>query len=239
MINKYFKCFIVCIINCSLVNAQNLVENSSFEVYSECPSQEDQLKFVKGWDNPSKSSPDYYNSCNGDSISSKTIVGIPNNFNGYKTAHVGNGYVGIVLCSSDPQFREYIQTKFKEKLSFGKQYKLSFWISIADSSHYKSNGLSVCFSQNKNLSTGDVKDGGIILSYNNGQAVWYKLNKCQAKEWIQINGIYTANGTEEYLTIGVFKEDNKKLKIKRIKKASKFHMSYAYYFFDDIEITPL
>jgi hypothetical protein len=219
------------------MSAQNLIPNSSFEESSDCPNNADQLSYLIGWSNPSKSSPDFYSGCFGDSISKKTIVGVPCNFNGCKAPHTGNAYVGLVLSSSDPKYREYIQTKFKSKLELGKQYEYSLWLSLADSSNYQTNGLGLCFSSNGNLGTGNVYDGGIILSSQNSTS-WNELKDSKKnKDWIQVKGIYTSLGNEEYLTIGIFKDDNIKLKIKKIKKAEKQHMSYAYYYIDDIELT--
>lgn len=237
MTNAYLKCFFCATILSSNVSSQNLVLNPSFENHILCPTQEDQLSNVNDWFNPSKSSPDYYNSCNGDSISNKTIVGVPYNFNGYKLAQNGSAYIGVALCSSDPLYREYIQTKLKHKFLAGKTYKFSFWVSLADSSNYKINGLSICFSENKNLGTKNVRDGSIILSTNNANSVWCKLKEqTNYKHWVEITGIYEAQKQEEYLTIGIFKEDNKKLRKKKIKKAKKAHLGYGYYYIDFIEV---
>lgn len=234
------KYLIAIIIGSVSAKAQNLVLNPSFEEYSDCPTREDQLFYAKNWINPSKSSPDYYNNCNGDSINGKTIVGIPYNFNGFKKAHNGNAYVGIASYSSVKTYREYIQTKLKNKLLSEHEYEFSFWISIADSSNLELNGINICFSENAKLISADIRYGGSILSSSNCGRVWCKFEEGYKKQngWIQIIGKYTASGNEEYMTIGIFKEDDKKLKIKKIKKAKKAYMSYAYYFIDDIELIP-
>lgn len=218
------------------MNAQNLILNSSFEEYSDCPTLNNQLFYLKNWTNPTKSSPDYFNSCNGDTLNNKTIVGVPYNFNGYKKAHRGNAYVGIVACSLDPKYREYIQTNITSKLIEGQQYQLSFWISISDSSNYESNGICFCFSNDFRLGTGDVNDGGIILSCQN-KAVWIKLNNCKGtKDWVQITSTFIATGDEKYLTVGLFKENKKQLKMKKVRKVRKTYKPYAYYYIDDIEL---
>lgn len=216
-------------------SAQNLIKNSEFEEYLTCPTREDQLSFLKDWRNPNSASPDYYNNCGGDSICNKTIVGVPYNFNGMKKAHSGNGYVGIVLWSSDSKYKEYVQTKLKSKLVNGKQYKYSFWLSLADSSNYITNGISICLSSDFKLSTGNPDDGGIVRS-SQGKSLWCEFPLYKSTEWIQITGIYNATGNEEYLTIGIFKDDDKKVKTKKIKKGKKHQGLYAYYYIDDVDV---
>lgn len=218
--------------------SQNLVLNPSFEEYTKCPESTDELSFSKKWINPSKSSPDYFNICCNET-ENKT-VGVPCNFNGCKNAHSGNAYSGIAIWSSDPKYKEYIQTTLKSKLITGKKYSFSLWFCMADSSHFQSNGVSICFSRDQKLGTGNVNDGGIILS-SGGKSQWCVFKKSiDHKVWFQITGIHTASGDEEFLTVGIFKDDGKRVKTKRVKtKRKDGDMMYAYYYIDDIELIAL
>lgn len=238
MKKKY--CWIVIICWCLNMNGQNLILNSSFEYNTNCPTQVDQFSLVKNWSNPSKSSPDYFYNCNGDTLDNKITVSVPFNFFGYKKAHSGRAYAGIALYSSDYFFREYIQTKLNSKLIADQLYKYSLWLSIADSSNYWVNGICFCFSDDNKLNTGNVDDGGEMLSCKN-DGIWMQWNKSTInnKSWFKVEGVYKAIGNEEYLTIGIFKENNKKIKTKTIKKIKSYYRSYAYYYVDDMELVPI
>lgn len=222
---------------CSFLSSgQNLISNSGFEEYSQCPNKEDQLSYLKNWFNPSKTSPDFFHNCNGDTVTNKTNVGIPYNFNGYKKAHSGNGYVGIVINSLHPEFREYIQTKITSQLIKGQSYEISFWLSMADSSTYQCNGIAFCISNEKKLGTGDPNDGGIILTRQTGGNFIPFVQTKASKDWIEVKSTFVAMGDENYITIGLFKEDNKRQKMKRIRKTEKTYMPYGYYYIDDIKL---
>lgn len=233
---KYILCLSL-VLFCSLFSiGQNLILNSGFEEYSQCPSSEDQLSYLKNWFNPSKTTPDFFHNCDGDSVNNKTIVGVPYNFNGYKKAHSGNGYVGIVINSPYPEFREYIQTKTTSQLIKGQSYEITFWLSMADSSTYQCNGIAFCVSNEKKIGTGDTNDGGVILTRKAGGNFISFVQKNALKDWIEVKSTFVAQGEENYITIGLFKEDNKRQKIKRIRKTEKTNMPYAYYYIDDIKL---
>src|SRR5688572_23733373 len=89
---------------------QNLVPNSSFELYSGCPTYYTQIDCVLVWTNTAQwpglgGSPDYFNSC----ATPASFVSVPDNIFGYQPAHSGDAYCGIALWDMFNLFREYIQ----------------------------------------------------------------------------------------------------------------------------------
>ena len=95
--------------------AQNLVPNGDFEKYNNCPKNLAEIDFspsflsfptVQGWVCPTFGTSDYYNAC-----AAGTMAGVPLNVAGYRTAHSGSAYAGMVGFGSLPgTYREMITT---------------------------------------------------------------------------------------------------------------------------------
>ncbi|MBK5285725.1 MAG: hypothetical protein JJE25_10010, partial [Bacteroidia bacterium] len=107
--------------------AQNLVPNSSFEDTVSCPSA--LIDNAVGWSSY-RGSPDYFNSCNNQSLSS---YGAPSNYWGFQFARTGNAYVGLSTYTSlTSTWREYIGIQLSQSLIIGQQYFVSFFVSWGD-----------------------------------------------------------------------------------------------------------
>jgi gliding motility-associated-like protein len=170
---------------------QNLVPNGSFEDTVYCPTGTNDPGALSTWYNPTMASPDYYNSC------ANNVGGVPINDWGYQYAEDGNAYTGLITFTSIiSNYREYIQIKLSNKLIPKKQYCWSFWISLLDSCEFASNNVCIGLSNVPitNFSTQTLLSINPI-GFNSQIDIDYQL-------WKQISGVYTANGSEEYLTIG-------------------------------------
>jgi hypothetical protein len=80
---------IIMVVSIKYLNGQNLVDNSSFEYYNDCPNPntngcEISYLDIDGWKTYSRS-PDYYNSCSSDSL----ICSVPLTGFGYQLAATG------------------------------------------------------------------------------------------------------------------------------------------------------
>jgi hypothetical protein len=121
-------------ITASNINAQpNLVPNSSFEDTITPVQPFFYLEnFIKNWNGGMG----YYN------ISRIGNYSIPSNITGYQYPHTGNAYCGIYtyLKNSYP-IRQYIRTKLLQKLQNNKKYKVSFYVSLADTMHAFNNSI--------------------------------------------------------------------------------------------------
>ncbi len=183
------------------VYSQNLIANGSFEVYTspiDCGAG--------GLDNYSTfpvnhvvdnwygyDSPDYYNSfCNPGGFN------VPNSYFGYSNAKNGNAYVGIVTYVRGGYLKEYIYQQLTQPLQSGKVYCLSFYVTRTDRFPYAIKNIGALFSTNTptvsngheiNVSPQVVNMGGFISD---------------TTQWTQIQGCFTANGGEQYITIGNF-----------------------------------
>ena len=186
-------------------NGQNLVPNGSFEEYSQCPHSpldpmpDNMIDLATGWSNPTGWSPDYFNSC----VPSTTNYGVPTNMWGFQNARTGNAYAGLVSAAIGADSREYIQTELTAPLIAGKQYLVTFYVSLAEVSNVASNNIGAYFS-NTPVSVAN----SLVLPYTPQISNNPFLNPLTDKGgWTEVSGTFTALGGEKYMTIGNFKED--------------------------------
>lgn len=208
-------------------NAQNLVTNGSFELYSSCPTSVEQIQLATGWSvvhNTGLASPDYYNACN-----QGAFVGVPNNGVGYQHAYDGNAYSGIATYYGVlPNFREYIQTHLNSPLLAGHSYFVSFMTSRAEGHGMASNNLGAVLSSSPLEGNGTYATINELPQLNNTSVI------TNENAWTEISGTYVALGGEEYLTIGNFFEDDQTtiLEMETTTLA-------AYYLIDYVSVTPV
>ncbi len=182
-------------------DAQNLVQNYDFEMYTSCPTSAGQIYLATPWAyilGGGGGSPDYFNSCN-----PSPLFSVPNNNWGYQSPNSGNGYafVGAYLATS-ANSREYMQAPLKDSLKAGEEYCVKFYVSVADKYKYAADGIGAYFSKIPVSSTVNT-----VLPYiaqvNNpsGNIITDTMN------WTKVSGSFIASGGEKYIVIGNFKDD--------------------------------
>jgi len=129
---------------------------------------------------------------------------VPSNFLGYQYPKSGNAYCGITTrCNGTIPAREYIQTKLIQQLAIGKKYKVSFYISLADTFHNYTNSIGAYFSTDSFF----VSYTGIIEQLPQIQnGVHNNLNS--KTDWTLVSDTFVALGNERYITIGNFYTDS-------------------------------
>ncbi len=180
----------------------NLVQNPSFEAYSNCPNAQGQIKLATGWDTlraGGGGTPDYFNACD-----LTTVVGVPYNPFSFQYAKNGNGYSMVILYYIVfNNSREYIQSKLRKKLSPNKIYCVTAFVNLHNYFNVAIDQIGIYFDDGTvNSIPGSVISGVTpqIVSPM-GSFITDTLN------WTKIQGTFIANGTEEYLTIGNFRTD--------------------------------
>ncbi|MBI2721611.1 MAG: gliding motility-associated C-terminal domain-containing protein [Bacteroidetes bacterium] len=163
---------------------------------------------------------------------------MPQNYIGYQNARTGNAYGGYYFAikpDTNFSYYEYISIKFTSPLSKDKKYLLTYYLSLADSTvrlpyqlQYV-NHSGAYFSKNS-INQNNYFKIPVDAQINSKPNIY--LN--DYKSWQKVDGIYTALGNEQYLTIGNF------LKYKDIKYNSYNPSDSAvtvYYYVDDISLT--
>jgi len=190
---KYIYIYIILLIF-TVSKAQNLVSNPSFEVFSMCPNSGSQIEYAIPWTAATtNSSTDYYNSC------SVGVSGVPSN-SGFQYPRTGNAYAGLIFYHSS-ELREYLQVQLSIPLVQNKTYYVEFFTNLNSGIWNSScNNIAANFS--------------ILRPYTSTFGVLQQLTPhvvltgnpiiTDTLNWVLVSGCYTAQGGEEYLTIGNF-----------------------------------
>ncbi|HPX45257.1 MAG TPA: carbohydrate binding domain-containing protein [Bacteroidales bacterium] len=196
----------------NIFSQKNLIYNGSFEEYYRCPCKLNNVDTIPciGWWSPNDATPDCFNKCWIELIDSNFCWDDYIYLASYKPK-TGNGYIGLALIGVENFWMEHIQSKLIEPLEAGKQYKVSFWVKLA----YKYSDYAVY-----NIGLYFSKDSDIVGKKNNvSNYVRYITPELRAHiknqdgnfitdtNWVEISGIYTAQGGEQYVTIGMFWDD--------------------------------
>jgi outer membrane protein OmpA-like peptidoglycan-associated protein len=212
-----------------------LIPNGSFEDISKCPVGCSAFQNAIGWVTPTGGTTDLFCKCKkGD-----TYVGVPLNLMGYQKPKTGKCYAGLIAYSSAlKNYSEYMLTRLTGTLIKDKKYCIKLYYSFANNSLFFLNRLGIHFSNDtKNLllpkKTNKLKVAPVIyFGVNTDTLNWV----CQAMD-------YTANGTENFITIGAFDFDSLNRVSYHPRTPNKYRRFttnlHAYYYIDDINLTEL
>ena len=202
----------------------NLVPNPGFETITTC-------NFAGGgvfqglappWDSPSTGSPDLLNTCCTSASWRVPLLG-----GRYQQAHSGNSFAGIALLwRAIPEFKEYLQIQLDTALIANRNYCVTFYVNLSNSSRYSTSKIGMYFSNTHTY----------ISNYNylnfSPQIISPTIITDTAN-WTLISGQYTAFGGENYVIIGNFFPDN--LTDSSVINTNTSDYS-AYYFVDDVSV---
>ena len=183
-----------------IINAQNLIPNASFEEFSQCPHNTGQIQSAIPWFMPYYWVPssEYFNMC--DSTTGGT-------FPIYLTQkpRTGKGEAACVFYTSPfatQEYREYIEIILNKPLTSNSTYCISYYVSLFGYSTYAIDALCACLTTDSLLN----QDPNIMLlpcpnmvCNSVGNIIKDTLN------WTKITMSYTAQGGEQFITIGNFK----------------------------------
>ena len=210
MINK-FLIIILFTCACGISQAQvNLVKNPSFEQYSICPNDDEQVSYSNYWSGIDSSwvfftspdprcNPEYYNTC-----STSAGVSIPGNPYFYHYPRTGNAMMGVVFYDDGTVYHEliafYLQGRLYSTLVAGQSYCVTFYVVRYTYMGYANNNIGAY------LDDGSIDTASVCHNYqteytpqiNDTSIITDTLN------WTKIQGSFIANGTERCITIGNF-----------------------------------
>ncbi len=204
---------------------QNLVPNSSFEAYTDCPYQPSQLSFAFPWTTPSLGTSDFFHECFGPCEPFfEDPICVPTNIFGFQYARTGLGYAGIYVYENS-NYREYLQCPLISTLQSGEIYEVKFYVSLPDLVYPCASEIGISF---QNTST-FLQTYQPLTTLNSIFPSTSLMN--DTINWMLISGDYVANGTEDHLIIGNFKDNS------TTSYAGECGAYYAYYFIDDVSVT--
>ena len=168
--------------------------------------------------------PDYFNS-----VCNNNYCDQPINNYGYCQPKNGNAYAGTGLYQKGNEAKEYIYQYLSNPLQMGKTYCLNFYISRAERSTYAVKNIEAYFSS----SSPSMPNG----NYINVTPQIIKQNNfiTDTMQWIQIQGCFTAQGGEQYLTIGNFNSNtNTDTLFVGTNNPIPGYGDFSYYYIDDV-----
>jgi gliding motility-associated-like protein len=252
--------FLFLVFSNSILAQVNLVPNSSFEEFINCPKNFGSINnylenttFLKNWYNPTAislllASPDYFNTC---SFDLNSLVGIPLNFAGTQIPHSGLAYIGYNVNNIN-RSSENIECELSSKLKKNSIYKVKMYVNLADarSSDSSSNwpGYWNTASTNKHLQI-SFSDSLVYWENSNNFNVVLSNAICldtvkfysDTVKWESVSGFYKSKGNEQYLILGDINNNdtNPRLFIYKISGniTSGFENSWlSYYYIDDVSV---
>ena len=212
---KYLIVFLTCAF--TSVKAQvNFVKNGGFEHYNNCPYPRtlDNIDLAKYWsplDTNETLVPysvplcaaEYFNSC----APAGSLLHIPNNgyFNHYPRSGQGMADFQSYFDNSysETYQRDYIQGRFYDNLVSGASYCITFYVSLFQSSQYAINHLGAY------IDDGAIDAGQDSVGCARPQTAFHPqiVEDSIIKDtlnWVKVQGNFTANGTEKFITVGNF-----------------------------------
>ena len=185
----------ICLSWVLFAKSQNLVPNPSFETYTLCQNAIGQITLAIPWTaaTTDASSTDYYNSCS-------SIYGVPSHSGGFQFARTGNAYAGLLFCAGSGA-REYLQVQLSNPLTQNKTYNVEFYVNSSNiNANSWSNNIAANLSSTRpiSISTYSLQTLTPHIMNTGNPVIYDTLN------WVKVSGCYTAQGGEEYLTIGNF-----------------------------------
>lgn len=239
---KKLALVIVLVCACIQLQAQtNFVKNPSFEEFSTCPDDADQITYAKFWCNAidtvfhaaSYWASEYYNRCALGNI----YTGLPSNIHFYQNSHLGDGMAGATFYFDKsppstvfPDYREYVQGKLFKHLESGKSYCVSFFINLAETSGYAHDKIGAY------LDDGSINKLAITKATEITTLVPQIVTISKITDtanWVKIQGSFISSGNETYITIGNFAK-NADVDVLPIGWSQ-----YSYYLIDDVSVTPI
>ncbi len=219
----------------------NFVLNPQFEIYTDCPVYWDESKYCTGWSSldTAWNPPDFAHDRGGvadychvcaNGINSNTSVPINDLFRHQTRSGSGMMQVQMYYNLSDNFMygRDYLQGHLSKTLISGHTYQATLYTCAEQGSICKTNNIGM-----------HLDDGSIDSTVNPGWTQTLYTPQVidtnvisDTLNWTKIEGMFTANGTERFITIGNFKDRFQTTAVPLIYGVS----VYSWYLIEDVSV---
>lgn len=184
---------------------QNLVPNPSFEEHTACPNAPGKIWLATPWEKVGGGG--------GYDLLSRMrscLLRHSRKQGGGGYARTGQAYADILLLYNNhvlPSTQEgnFLGTHLLQSLDTGKKYNVGLYLSLMDSMHIACKNIGAYFSIGKPTQTGWSPEFTTTHLLSLVPQVRYEGDFLIDKEgWMEISGSFTAQGGENYITIGNF-----------------------------------
>lgn len=226
------------------VQAQNLVQNPSFEYVREMPCgivTSDSMfnALFAHYSTPSHATPDVW-TIDTDPLCENFALGT-NSYVDFKTKKAlfgiqvpydGNTMVGLATYLPDKPYREYLQVHLSEPLRVGKKYRVRFWVAVANQVRYTTNGLGIALCEERVAE----RHTNVLESYAGDDYVGQILTN--RGKWLPVEFTVKVNKPAAYLLIGNFLAQKavRTLRYDDIDDSDGYTKNCAYCFIDALSV---
>lgn len=202
------------------------IPNGGFESNSGLPVTIGQWALCNGWNNAFSgvSSPDYfhYDGSLGGDLPETPVAEVE--------AHEGRAIMGFAATGiKGSNIREYLSVKLTSALIPGQKYCLSFWYCNGDIGAFSNAGLGTSHFGAHFTVNPLVQEGSEPIEQT---PVFEVNNVLFSREWALLSINFFADGPWEYLTLGVFGNDENK----EIEEFENSDPLFSYYFLDEVKL---
>ncbi len=174
----------------------NLVPNSSFEEFSNCPTNFSQIIYSIPWKDcmNGNGSSNFEHSC---SVNPDILFDIYN----IQYPRTGFGEASIILFGNYlfDEYREYLEVELTEKLKVNKKYCGKFYVSLNNFANYAIENIGMYFSKNLVIQPTLIENLSFTPQIQNENGIIK-----DTMNWVKISGSFISSGDEKYLVIGNF-----------------------------------
>jgi hypothetical protein len=213
------------LIGCAFqVQAQNLVFNGNFEIYTTCPTVLSQVPNCLGWSQYTSGSSDYFN-CS--LVPYYSFFGYQQPANGY--AYVG-GFASINDTATANTYKEYIAGTLTTPMTVGATYQVSMSVNLADQSKFGTDDIGMFF----------FKDG--VTKYNSftsippvtPQVTFGTFGAISSTvSWIRLTNSFFADSAYDKIVIGSWKE----AAASNHAPGNSNGAAFSYYYYDSVVVS--
>lgn len=207
--------------------SNDYVFNGDFELYKHKPvlivnSGQNRIEeLIPGWTSPGTSA-DYYNY-------NRKVQDVPDHM---QSTAGRSGYAGIMVYNSRREsYSEHLQTRLKSTLVKGKKYCLTLDVMLSENAGYFTEKFEVLFSARADYTISDSTASDSLRRFT------YLHTFDNINRWQQLCECFMADGTEQYLTLGLFslKDAEATKTVFRYTSLMDINAS-AYYLIDNVSI---
>ncbi len=238
-----FLLIILCFISFEVKAQENLVFNGDFELHDSCPHDLDQIRYAKYWDAIDTNYvidsiaslgyrigdffAEYVNKCD------SGYCAIPHNRWFNHDTRTGNGMVFAVWYFDNsfvfPGLINYVQGRLVHPLEAGRAYCVTFYVNSQND--YALSNIGAYFDD---ATIDTTHDPANLQPQYTPQVVDTNVI-ADSIAWTKIQGSFVANGTERFVTLGVFEDTGHFRHIQTRLGLS----AYGMYLVEDVSVIPL
>ncbi len=235
----------ICVLLNTITQAQNLIPNPGFEqVFFNDNNLGNIQTSTYYWTNIGSGDWFHVNNINPQTTnicSNPYCASVPKNGAGHQNPHLGSAYAGFISYNRNSfSNREMLYVPLTDSLEIGKQYCVSFYVSLADTANYAHSLMSALFIRDTiHLFDKVIYSPADWTNYFAPQVTNTSGFLSSKTNWMKVENYFTADSAYKYMVIGEFTNLVLHDTLYVPGGMANFGNPFAYYYVDDVSVTLL